>query len=143
MAFDQAIGEKVCEHIASGLSMTKACDAVNVNPTTPYDWFAKSPQLAEKYARAVAVRADRKADRVDELAEKCAAGEVDPQAARVAIDAHKWTASKLAPKKYGDRIQSDIDMQVTVTVQNPFALPVEHATIAADALPALPTPSND
>ena len=32
------------------------------------------------------------------------AEEVNPNAARVAIDALKWTASRLLPKRYGDRL---------------------------------------
>jgi len=131
--FDQAIADQVCERIANGDSMGQACKALKLNITTPYDWFAKSTQLADRYARALAMRADRKAERIDELAEACIAGDVEPNAARVAIDAHKWTASKLAPKKYGDRMQSDIDLAVTVTVVNPFqiAQDVAQATIAS------------
>ena len=35
-------------------------------------------------------------------------GELDPQAGRVVIDARKWAASKLAPKRYGERIAQEI-----------------------------------
>jgi hypothetical protein len=71
---------------------------------TLYQWMHSKAGFADKYARACEERADHRAEKIDEIAEKVLSGEVDPQAARVAIDAHKWTASKLKPKRYGDRI---------------------------------------
>ena len=68
-------------------------------------------------------------------------GKITPEQARVAIDSLKWSAGKRKPKVYGDRIQSDIDMNVQVTVTNPFAAAVQ--VIAADAAPALPKPDPD
>ena len=43
--------------------------------------------------------ADHYADEIIEIADKT----TDPQKARVQIDSRKWIASKLKPKKYGDR----------------------------------------
>ena len=53
--------------------------------------------------------------------------EEDINRAKVMIDARKWTASKLKPKKYGDRISKEIsgpdggpvDMKWTVEIVNP------------------------
>ena len=40
-------------------------------------------------------------DKIMDAADKAG---VDPQAARVRIDAYKWRASKLAPKRYGEKL---------------------------------------
>ena len=50
--------------------------------------------------RARAVQADHYADEIIEIVDT----ETDPVRARVRMDGRKWVASKLAPRKYGDRI---------------------------------------
>ena len=89
----------------SRMSMVKVCDMTDMpNRSTIYLWMDNVPGFSDKYARACSERADHRAEMIDDIAERCLSGEVDPQAARVAIDAHKWTASKLKPKKYGERL---------------------------------------
>ena len=75
---------------------------------TIYNWFSLYPEFVEQYARAKQDSADSRADQIEEIAEKVLAGEYEPQAARVAIDAFKWTSGKHKPKKYGDKIQQEI-----------------------------------
>jgi hypothetical protein len=74
--------------------------------------------LASQYARAREERADYYAESILTTAQATLAGRFKPDAARVAIDAFKWTASKMAPKKYGDRLQTEhsgaVEMGVTI-----------------------------
>jgi len=67
--------------------------------------LAKSENLAQLYARAQKSRAQAQFERIGEIAEQVLQGELDPQAARVAIDAWKWTTGRQDPKKYGDKLQ--------------------------------------
>jgi hypothetical protein len=54
------------------------------------------------------------------------------QHARLRIDTRKWAASKLKPKKYGDKVVSEIS--------GPSGRPIETATISAkDKLSAMLT----
>lgn len=93
----------------SRMSMVKVCDMPDMPVrSTIYLWMASVEGFSDKYARACDERADHRAEMIDDIAERCLSGEVDPQAARVAIDAHKWTASKLKPKKYGDKISAEL-----------------------------------
>jgi len=39
-------------------------------------------------------------------------GELEPNAGRVAIDALKWSASKLKPREYGDRSRVDMNAKL-------------------------------
>ena len=41
---------------------------------------------------------------VDEVVETACRDDLDPQDKRVRCDAYKWIASKIAPKRYGDRL---------------------------------------
>ena len=46
---------------------------------------------------------------VEELIEKFERGEIDPDVARVSIDARKWLAAKFYPKMFSDRYKLDVE----------------------------------
>ncbi len=98
----------VIEKIENGESMRKAVAAVGMS----WSAFAREIQgdktAAQQYARAQEIRADLLADDVIEIADT----ESDAQRARNRIDARKWSSGKLAPKKYGERI----DLNVTTSI---------------------------
>jgi P27 family predicted phage terminase small subunit len=65
-------------------------------------WLAGGhEEFLAQYVRAREEQADYYADEMVEIADTTD----DPQKARLQIDARKWKASKLAPKKYGEKIQ--------------------------------------
>src|SRR5690606_15500761 len=64
----------------------------------------KHDEFAAMYARAREARADFRAERIDGYVKKIIDKTLPPDAARVAIDAEKWLASKEQPKRYGDKI---------------------------------------
>ena len=99
----------LCSRIADGNSLRSVCEMDDMPTTqTHYTWMSKHPEYLEQYARAKTDSADSDADRVENIAEKTLRGEYDPQSARVAIDAYKWTAGKKRPKKYGERVAVDM-----------------------------------
>ena len=67
------------------------------------------------YARAREDSADLNAEEIEEIADKTLDGTYDPSAARVAIDAKKWTAGKKKPKKYGDKILQEHSGKIDVS----------------------------
>ena len=69
----------------------------------------------DKYARAIQSRAIHHAEEISLISQQVMRGEVPPDAARVALDAMKWTASKLLPKVYGDK--QIVEANVTHTHQ--------------------------
>ena len=101
--------------------MVEACRRAGVDRSVAYDVLRSDPQFADRYARATDDRADCKADEIDDIAEAVRKGELAPDAGRVVIDAKKWIAAKLRPKKYGDRIAVEADMRLQVTVKDPTA----------------------
>ena len=57
------------------------------------------------YERACEARADARAEKIHETIEKVRLGKMEPHAARVIIDGHKWLAGKEKPNKYSDKHQ--------------------------------------
>ena len=74
-------------------------------------WEEEHPEFAKRLEKASEDGADTIADQIREYTEAVAKGTMDPQAGRVAIDALKWTASKLKPKKYADRVDSTVTLE--------------------------------
>jgi hypothetical protein len=102
--YSEELVNSLCSQIALGNSLRKICEAEDMPCiATIYVWFQKHPGFIEQYARAKGDSGDSDADKIEEIAEKVLSGVYEPAAARVAIDAFKWTASKKIPKKYGDR----------------------------------------
>lgn len=104
--YTEEIATDFCSRIALGNSL-RAVVKLDGMPCaqTIYNWFGKHEGFVEQYARAKEDSADSRADQIEEIGDKVLSGEYDPAAARVAIDAFKWTSGKHKPKKYGDKQQ--------------------------------------
>lgn len=112
--------KKICEGIAEGKSARAMCIEVGINRSSLLDWLSADPEFSSQYARAKELSADYHAEGLIELSDekpeiKIEDGKilVDPyfaQTQRLRFDARKWYASKLAPKKYGDKTAVDVDI---------------------------------
>lgn len=121
--FTQAISDEICERLADGESLRRICmDEHMPSKATVFRWLASMPAFQDQYAIAREAQAETQADELtdiaDELPPKDAFGKVDGGAVqhqRLRIETRKWTAAKLKPKKYGDRI--GVDHSGTVGVE--------------------------
>jgi hypothetical protein len=134
------VADTICQEIMTGKSLREICAQEGMPAaSTVYAWLGQYPEFSAQYARAREVQADVLADEILEIADS----DPDPNRARVMIDARKWRASKLRPKKYGDRVELDhrggggLPMQVTVSVV-PCGSP-EPAIEGEIVKPALPS----
>lgn len=84
---------------------------------TVLQWLG-DPDYAAEYTRARELQADGYADEINDIANKVMLGEIDPSAAKVAIDAKKWAAGKLRRGMYGDAAQVDVSQTVTYNVSD-------------------------
>jgi hypothetical protein len=111
----------ICIRIAEGESLREIVRGGGMpDRSTVYDWLLRHPEFADQYARAREEQADTLADEIIAIADespeidqirdkegnvvdlKIDSGYVAYQKQR--IEARKWTAMKLKPKKYGDRV---------------------------------------
>ena len=119
--YNQHIATVICIRIAEGESLRQILRAEGMPvQSAVYEWLLRHPEFAERYTRAREEQADTLADEIIAIADespetvevrdkegnvldiKIDSGYVNYQKQR--IEARKWTAMKLKPKKYGDRM---------------------------------------
>lgn len=118
------IATEFCRLLALGNTLRSLCatDQFPV-PQTIYDWIEKYPEFAEQYARARSQQADHYAEMIiDE-----AFNSHDASIGRLRMDALKWAASKIAPKKYGDKIE--VEANQTNNIKLSFTVPHRDAPV--------------
>jgi hypothetical protein len=102
-SYTPELAERICDGLMDGLSLVKICQAEDMpNRRTVLRWWEKDPDFATKCARARVLQADLMDDMIIDLISS-----VTPESAsadRVKLAALTWRASKLAPKKYGDKL---------------------------------------
>ena len=102
--FTEEAADEIVTRMAQGESLRSICRDDHMPPlSTVIGWQAQHETFAVRCARAREAQAEDMDGRVMSVAERVEAGELDPQAARVALAAYQWRASKLAPKRYGDK----------------------------------------
>jgi hypothetical protein len=96
------LAARICARLASGESLRAICADEDMPPeSTVREWAVDDREgFAAQYARAREAQADFHADEIIEIADSAE----DAQLGRLRVDARKWVASKLAPKRYGERL---------------------------------------
>lgn len=141
--YTQDLADKICVRLADGESLRHMCEGDDMpNKATVFRWLASDKAFSDQYARAREAQADTMADEILEIADD---GRNDTYVdddgrertdqdviarSRLRVDARKWLASKMAPKKYGDRQQVDIN---DVTPQTPEQVDARIAELLAKA----------
>lgn len=113
--FTQEVADEICNRIAEGESLRAICNDAHIPHTaTVKRWLINDEyeDFRAQYTRAREEQTETFVDQIVSIADE----EDDPQRARVRIDARKWVASKLKPKKYGDRITNEHTGQINVTI---------------------------
>jgi hypothetical protein len=105
---------KVFALLAQGKTIIEICKTKGMPSTaTFFRLLEENPQLREDYARARSKQADTFAEMI--VTESRTA--TDAQLGRLRMDALKWAASKIAPKKYGDKVEVEHAGEVDIVVK--------------------------
>jgi hypothetical protein len=116
---------KICELIAHGMPLTKICKMPDMpGYQTILDWLNREDEpykgFSGMYARAREDQADTLADEIIEIADDSSEDTTtDPQGnprmdsewvqrSRLRVDARKWIAAKLKPRKYGEKVEQTL-----------------------------------
>lgn len=115
--FTPEIANEICELISTTSMSLRAIAALPNMPalSTICKWIAEKETFSEQYARAKTLQADILASEIIEISDNETRDLLDGefgqqgnttavQRDKLRVDARKWAASKLAPKKYGDKL---------------------------------------
>lgn len=119
----EAVGiEAICEMVSDCKTLREIASEYSVSKGSLIAWLANYP---DQYTRAREAQAETLAEDLlkiadDGLNDTYVDGDgnvrIDQDViarSRLRVDARKWLAGKMAPKKYGDRLNLDADVTVT------------------------------
>lgn len=121
--YSEELAVKICERIAtSSDGLRTICEDEGMpSVTSIFKWMGIHPSFAALYARARESQADFLAEEIIEISDdgrrdykKDEDGNEVPdydhiQRSKLRVDARKWVASKLKPKKYGEKVDVTSD----------------------------------
>lgn len=111
--FDEARADEICCRLADGETLREICLAKTMpSRATVRRWLAGSSQFRSRYATAREHLADALVE--DALHQARNANSSTASARRLYVDAIKWYAAKLAPKRYGEKVAPDAAAKVTI-----------------------------
>lgn len=115
--FTRELANDICRRIMNGESLRQICaDDHMPDRTTVHAWLSENEEFSNHYAHARDIQADTYADDITAIADE-AVDRDTAAAAKVRVDARKWVASKLKPKKYGDKLDLDAHVDGKLTIQ--------------------------
>ncbi len=118
--YTEALAAKICRRLAEGETLRSVCrDKAMPDKATVLRWLAdqKKANFRSQYVHAREMQADALFDEALEIADdasgdwstdkdgKKVLDHENIQRSRLRVDTRKWAAGKLAPKKYGDKLQ--------------------------------------
>lgn len=120
--YTKEVADTICGRIVAGESLRRICsDDEMPAASSVFKWLREHPEFSEQYAKAKEEQAEGFADELVLIADEREYEKVEvdgvPLAVkfdatavarnRLRVDTRKWVASKLLPKKYGERSQVD------------------------------------
>ena len=116
--YTEEIALEICTRITEGEPLTRICrDDHMPAVSSVYLWLLKNKTFSDLYTRAREDQSDTLADQIMDIGEEVpmmvitdedgkVTKRIDPAGVnrnRLRVDARKWVAAKLKPRKYGDR----------------------------------------
>jgi hypothetical protein len=124
-SYTQEIADELCAKLSDGVSLRTVCLADDMpSKTSVFRWLRTNEEFRDQYTRAKEESADALTDEMLDIADdgtndwsKQQLGEDGPeievlnsehiQRSRLRIETRKWLASKLKPKRYGDKTTTE------------------------------------
>lgn len=121
--YSQEVADSICERIANGESLRAICDEEGMpDKSTVFRWLAARTEFCDQYARAREAQADALFDDILSIADNGRNDWMEKnfgddtrwvengealRRSQLRIEARKWMAGKLKPKKYGEKLEID------------------------------------
>jgi len=105
--YTEEIATTICDGISCGKSLITVCKELDLSIGLVFRWLGAQQSFSEQYARARLTQADVLAEEILDIVDD---RKDDPNSRRVRMDARKWYAGKLRPKRYGEASQVDVNL---------------------------------
>lgn len=100
-----SVARAICDRLAEGESLRAICrDETMPAIWTVMRWLRTRPAFRNQYEIARIAQADALFELMQEIAD---GGENVPHA-RLRVDTLKWRLARIAPKKYGDKVTTEV-----------------------------------
>lgn len=117
--FTQELFDSICNDIAtSSKGLLDICSKHGVTSRVFYSWVQDDEALLHIYTRAREAQADYLADEIISISDHSEedhtafTGANVVQRDKLRVEARKWIAAKLKPKKYGDKVEIENNVNV-------------------------------
>jgi len=121
--FTPAVAGRICERVAVSKESLRTICAAPGFPTvsTMMRWLQEKPAFRESYARAKQIQAELLIEEIIEIADDGrndtftntkGTASIDHdviQRSKLRVDTRKWLAAKLLPKKYGEKVELEVE----------------------------------
>lgn len=105
--FTPELAAEICAELADGKSLRTVCAGEGMpDRKTVFRWLRENEAFLEMYDRAKKEGADALVDDMQDISDNM---RIDHNHKRIMVDTRKWIASKLKPKKYGEKLAVDAD----------------------------------
>lgn len=128
--YSKALADRICQRLAEGESLRNICrDPDMPGRAVVHRWLAdpNKTEFRDRYAQACELRAelmfeeildiadDGSADyKISEDGEEFRLDQEHVQRSKLRIDARKWVLARMAPKKYGDKVDHQHSGQIAI-----------------------------
>lgn len=133
-SYTEDMADTICERLADGESLRAICSDPDMPArSSVLKWLRDHAEFSAQYARAREAQADAIFDEIlditddgrndwmarngDDEREGWALNGEHVQRSRLRVDARKWMAAKLAPKKYSDKVNVEHGGEQKVVVE--------------------------
>jgi hypothetical protein len=114
-SYSQEVAAEICTRLAKGESLLSICEDDHLpEESTVRHWAVENREgFFADYTRARDIGLDARADRI----ERRFMSEPDTARARLIFDHDRWYLSKMAPKRYGDKLTHAGDEEAPIKVE--------------------------
>ena len=107
--YSTKLHKEICSLITQGNSLIGTCEQLNIAYNSVINWLNMYPDFLKDYTRARELQADWYADEILKTIDNAPANRDEIERAKVRAEALKWIASKLKPRRYGDKLDLTSD----------------------------------
>lgn len=129
--YTEQLAIQICNLIAVGMSIRKISALPDMpHSTTIIEWLSKRSDFSLQYAKAREEQTRMMAEEIMEISDdeskdliergdSLIQNNVAVSRAKLRVDTRKWLLSKLQPKKYGERVESEVtsDSKITIVIE--------------------------